>query len=62
MNTASSSSSYAGIKTLYECVKIYEELIRQEIELTGKRNPAIDYVKDQHIIKIDFLKGQELFI
>jgi hypothetical protein len=50
------------IETLYECVKIYEQIIRQEIELTGKRNPAIDYVKSQIIMKIDFLKGQELCI
>jgi hypothetical protein len=50
------------IKTLYECIQIYEELIRQEIELTGKRNPAIDYVKDQLIMKIENIKNQELFI
>jgi len=50
------------IETLYECVKIYEQIIRQEIELTGKRNPTIDYVKSQIIMKIDFLKAQELCI
>lgn len=35
------------VEALAECIKIYEQIIRQELEIYGTVNPTIYYVKGQ---------------
>ena len=41
------------LATLHECVKIYEQIIRQEREIHGVVNPTFYFVKNQIQQKIE---------
>jgi len=35
------------VETLAECLKIYNQIIRQELEIYGVANPTIYFVREQ---------------
>jgi hypothetical protein len=46
------------IETLAECIKIYDQIIKQELEIYGTANPTIYFVKEQIEKKIEMLFRQ----
>lgn len=49
------------VETLAECIKIYEQIIRQEIENYGTANPTIYFVKGQIEKKMNGILANPFF-